>query len=302
MGRLDVTKPDTMGVFRILQRERFVRVAPLSIDDYRRFDAASALFHRYTHWSKTIRVVQVNETQLEVYLREVQSRTLGMNAANGDIGLILFEANRLLLNYLSAANMFIDHTKTFLKRRFGNHSSEATQYIAGTNKAYDGSFAYRFLTRLRSYALHCGVPIGLVEHTARHSSRTGSVSEELVLSFDVATLLRDYDGWSTVKAELGALRPTIRLDKQVYEYTRELEQLHVLAHDIQLPTLSNAAAAILAVLQPALSPELDAVVAQVVDDGPGFTSHRYEPPPWDAMRELNLLPGELNSAAHHKPD
>ncbi|OXB06262.1 hypothetical protein [Flavobacterium pectinovorum] len=74
----------------------------------------------------------------------------------------VLEANRLILNVIMGFKFFLDNAETYLKRNYGKESLIATDFIKLTNDCFDKSFAYRFLSKLRNYAIHLGFPLEVI--------------------------------------------------------------------------------------------------------------------------------------------
>lgn len=68
------------------------------------------------------------------------------------------KVERLVLELMSAFRAFLDHSETYLKRRYGKESKNFAIFKAATSKEYDNVFAYRFIYELRHYIQHCDFP------------------------------------------------------------------------------------------------------------------------------------------------
>jgi len=63
------------------------------------------------------------------------------------------------MNFLSSFQSFLDHSQTHLAH--ADTSGKWKQRFKDcTHSFFDTVFAYRFLSRLRHYAQHCGSPLG----------------------------------------------------------------------------------------------------------------------------------------------
>jgi len=72
---------------------------------------------------------------------------------------MIFNLNRLMLNFLSAFRTFLDHTQTNLDRTYGKESENFKIFKKTRSSYYDNYFSYRFLDKLRNYSQHMGMPI-----------------------------------------------------------------------------------------------------------------------------------------------
>lgn len=74
-------------------------------------------------------------------------------------------------------------------REYGDTSDEFKLLKRETSQAYDNHFEYRFLSALRNYAQHCGLPQGLAEMNATIGQPNS------LFSYFVRDDLLKYDGW-----------------------------------------------------------------------------------------------------------
>ena len=121
-----------------------------------------------------------------------------------------------VVNFLTSMRMFLDHTEAELKRRDTEDGSDRfTSWKAVCRAEYDDYFAYRFLYRFRNYIQHVGLPLSSM---SIHSSLddTGEVTGAVFIGESPHRLLEDYNGWSTVAAELQALSGDIDLSDQIH--------------------------------------------------------------------------------------
>jgi hypothetical protein len=79
---------------------------------------------------------------------------------------ITIQSNRRLYNFIGSFASYVDHTKTYIARKFGKNSAELDAFIKATNFHFGNTFGYRFLCKLRDYTLHCGMPMGNISATA----------------------------------------------------------------------------------------------------------------------------------------
>lgn len=126
--------------------------------------------------------------------------------------------NRRIINLLTTTRLFFDHTKRHLgAMNIGNLKDD---FIAATNRAYDGNFAYRLLEALRNHVQHRGLPLmGITRIDELNRSNPKNSFSELTVRFqlDIKGLLEDPDFKTTVANELQTfgvdsidLRPLIR--------------------------------------------------------------------------------------------
>lgn len=116
---------------------------------------------------------------------------------------LCLEMNRRLFNVLTSLRLYADYNETRFKRRFGKDSDEVAKLKTVLADAYDRSFSYRFLYKLRGYAQHCGLPIGHV--VARSQLQEDETAEhQLEVMFKTEALLEGGQSYwgSKVRADL----------------------------------------------------------------------------------------------------
>lgn len=128
---------------------------------------------------------------------EFATRTiaLGRGFAQPDrtkLGGVLMAA---VVNWLTAARMYLDHEQTNLKR--SSHASagqDLADFKQATALAYDSLPGYRFCYKFRNYVQHCGAPLARVKLSA--DSGTSKSPVQLVqFLLDRDALLTEYDAW-----------------------------------------------------------------------------------------------------------
>jgi len=130
--------------------------------------------------------------------------------------------NRLFLNYLSSIKTFIDHNDTNIKRRYGKDSDEVKEFTKITNYYFDNSFAYRFFSKLRNYAQHCGMPLQEFAISVTRTEENGYVGSS-ELGFSPKDLLENFDDWGRiVKEDLKKRSSNFPLAPLVEEMTQVL--------------------------------------------------------------------------------
>jgi hypothetical protein len=105
------------------------------------------------------------------------------------------------LNWLFSARIHIEHTEIQLKRRYGKNSEEFKTFDLATSREYDGRFGYSFMSRLRNFAQHYGLPplVGRI-----HADVDEDPQRWLELYFEKSRLL-GFKKWSSVRDEIEAI-------------------------------------------------------------------------------------------------
>ncbi|MCD6017553.1 MAG: hypothetical protein K0S53_674 [Bacteroidetes bacterium] len=182
---------DSMFNVRIISEEEFVRYTA-HISALRKMSSDESL---YT-------LVELNYNDLKNQIIKYESEFGGIHSISiPEFEKLMLNLNRLILNYLSAVRTYLDHTETRLKRTYGEKSNEMQNFKQYTNDAFDGYFSYRFLSKLRNYAQHCGLPSSSIEFSS--TSSEGKIISKLIMHFERDELLNNFSSWGKLKEELG---------------------------------------------------------------------------------------------------
>ncbi|CAF1802285.1 hypothetical protein [Bacillus subtilis] len=132
-------------------------------------------------------IIVRNGEELECYLETLEEKTMSEIQKEPDN--VIFESNRLFMNYLSMIRSYLDHIPSTLSKVIGPQAkNEFNEFLS---KVYDNYFEYRFIYRLRNLAQHFDLPINLL--------RTFQDCSYVKIGRD--HILR-YEKWSTVKKEI----------------------------------------------------------------------------------------------------
>jgi hypothetical protein len=192
-------------------------------------------------------VTQNDEDIIEMLnnsLKDLVAKSLNSwyNVKNDDNDPCFKNANRLLLNYLSSIRTFLDHSETFIKRKYGNKSKQFSDYKTIQSYFYDNSFAYRFFYKLRNYSQHIGIPIDIFYFTTKYNNENNSIKGTLKVAFDRDKLIHNYDSWGIVKKDLISQNQEFDLTPLIFEMThniREMEKNIEIIHKNELLKAAN---------------------------------------------------------------
>lgn len=113
---------------------------------------------------------------------------------------ITFEANRLLINYLSSLGMFIDYGEKHNKKHFGKEKME--EFTKKTHAFYDQHISYRFTALLRNYAMHYAFPLSNIIKSETRKSGVFASKEKLL----------QFKSWKHAKADIEKMPNDISLE------------------------------------------------------------------------------------------
>ena len=135
-----------------------------------------------------------NGEELERYLRDIKGEKDSEKPDH-----IIFEANRLLMNYLSMLKTYDDHISSALTKTYSVEVKN--DFKSFLSKMYDEFFMYRFIIRLRNFAQHFDIPI---------SSFTSDYNDNYVMMN--RDQLLNFEGWSTVKKEIQSMEKNMPVE------------------------------------------------------------------------------------------
>lgn len=169
---------------------------------------------------------------------------------------MVLDINRHLLNYLSSIRTFLDHTQTKLKKKCGDQSDGFKRFRDACSKSYDDSFSYRFLSKLRNYSQHCGMPLGVLTlHSEEKPPYSGHVYHSLKAKFSRDELLK-YDSWGTrISKEISELPSEFEIVPHVVEMMKCLEKINLVLLEEDLPELFRSAEFVEQLISPVQSTE-----------------------------------------------
>ncbi len=210
----------------------FFTIRELSGDEHASFRSHSATLIENYRDSQLFLAASMNH-EAYIALADQYSNQCAENAglAPSRMGgeFIILNLNRHIMNLLTAVRTFLDHTERNLKHRHGKDSEQFQAFKKATAEAYDGSFAYRFLYKLRNYVQHCGMPIGKMSINMQLGEETPpGVSQSLEVAFSRDSLLSNFDSWgSQIESELGSLPACFPIRPYITEMMTHVEKLQL---------------------------------------------------------------------------
>lgn len=167
--------------------------------------------------------------------------------------------NRRVVNLLSAARLYLDHTRHHLGKIESTVPSVKKNIEAAISAQYDECLGYRFMEALRNYVQHRGFPIHGVTYGA---SRTDHGTVYVVTPYiEWARLEEDGKFKATVLSELKSLGEKIDIRPFVREYMERLWNVHQMIRDNLQPVLKQS----------------DSLIRETIE------RYRNEPPVYDSI-------------------
>lgn len=179
----------------------------LSAGEFESFQAASIELGRFRRKRQLLELVHINYQIYQSVMADLTSEFIANPAVTFERGnSMVVRINCELLNLLSALRTFVDHAETALKREYGKESQQVNDFKAAASVEFDGNFSYRFMSQLRNFTQHCGLPLGELNFKANSDPPSSAVaSGSLEALFLRNYLLNNFDGWKMVKDELAKM-------------------------------------------------------------------------------------------------
>lgn len=200
-----------------------VPIKQLTQEEKDKLDSCISFVPFYYVCNEIWRITIESEKDFINYCKELEG-TERIYSEQEMVGL-LTTANKFLISFLSFMKTFVDVTSNAVAKK---SKADLTRFQTATNQAYDNSFSYRFLIRLRNYVIHHSMPITQIK------------SDEHGVEFRISRdQLLNYSGWSAVKNEIVNLPEQIDVAQYVEEANKEIDSLYFLALETVLPEVSK---------------------------------------------------------------
>jgi len=143
------------------------------------------------------------------------------------------------VNWLTSTRLFLDHTETDLKRRFGKDSPEVQRFKTATASAFDTKAGYRFSYKFRNYVQHCGLPLSQIDISPPDPGTPTRAVQSVALLVNKDELLSSYKEWGIVKRDLEAMPPRFPLLPLLSEAMEGLRDIYRELLEIRLSEALN---------------------------------------------------------------
>lgn len=178
---------------------------------------------------------------------------------------LVFDLNSRLALWLESFRLFLNHTETELKRRYGEHSEQWESWARTKSGVFDSHFAYRFMYHLRNY-LHVRMPISRISMRS-WEVEPGVVVGDLQVAFSRDQLLEGYKWHPKVREDLVTLDEDFPVLPLVQEMAGCIDQLMLGRLHIQLPNAVTASKLLEGFVQEALTEDSQPAMMRIIDLG-----------------------------------
>jgi hypothetical protein len=208
----------------IASNKEILEIRPLEDVEYQEIVIARTKLFKFAKKHELFRLADANYLEYKTVLNEY-SKIYRENANMADSYLeeMVFNLNRLVINFLSAVRTFQDHAETNLNRTHGKESESFKIFKKSCSLYFDNCFSYRFLYKLWNYSQHVGMPITGLETSSEsvhinplevdHMLRATTSKSDL-LKFDDWGKYRIYDKCGNYK-EIEIKNEISRLPDQI---------------------------------------------------------------------------------------
>ncbi len=206
----------------VIGSAKFVEIDP---EEYREITDARNLLLESLFIEQKFDLLIDNYLEFETVLLEIGARELVRGSGDwADFQDQRNHLNRRVVNLLSAARLYLDHTRHHLGNIESAVPGVRSSIEAAMSAQYDECLGYRFMEALRNYVQHRGYPIHGVTYSM---SRTDHGSVYVVTPhIEWAQLDEDGKFKATVLSELKVLGEKIDIRPFAREYMERLWNVH----------------------------------------------------------------------------
>lgn len=219
----------------------------LKVTEFKAIMNAINKLQDYKSNRQLINIVFLNNAEIHHFFSKafnelLQKSISWLGVKDQDLEEIQLHCNRMLLNYLSSARTYIDHSQHFLSARYGKDSRQLNKFKDLLSFNFDHNFSYRFFYKLRNYSQHCGVPIQEIKYVSEYERDNHEIRGHLAAFFQPQQLLMDYNSWGAlVKADLEQMQEPLELRPLCESMTAIMYNLNVNFGRIIAPETHKAA-------------------------------------------------------------
>lgn len=199
-------------------------IRPLSVHEVEIIDEAGKMLSTIKYYDNLF-VLALSEWEELNELLESHSRKTN-EGKTYDTHEFFLKINNTLINYLSNARKFIDHSEIKIYKDYGKNSPQSELWNDKKKMLYDGFFSYRFFYHLRHFTQHTGsMPL------SRFSQRIvpKKLGEDRVLEIEVSRdslLNASFDWNSGVKKEIKEMPQSFDITCYLLEHKVCLQDLY----------------------------------------------------------------------------
>lgn len=284
-----------------LEDKNWSYIRELTEAEFRSFKSGQEHLIEFDASRRLLPIVERNESEFKIELDHVRSELASLPKAEASIENearaldALDELNRRLVNYLTAFQVYLEHSRTRLARRYGRKSSELREFERWKLLAEQQEFSYRFIRTLRNYVQHCGMPIThLVASWQRDTPEDDAeIHSSIEVGFNSVTLLERYNKWGPVKSDLRQIEGYFAAWNPVETATAAIRQIDSNTVKAEYPRLVASYVDVVNTMEDALAKGQTPAIGLVEHIEPLENRRRVQAGfvnvPWNAMQNLGFV-------------
>lgn len=195
----------------------------LTKNEYEILVKVTKTLFEYKYFQRKMLEIQLNYQdyfdKVEYYtgwLKEKKFKNLDL-----EMDRVYVDLNRTFINFVTSFKVFMEHTESRLKKKYGKQSEEANEFKKITHENYDKYFSYRLFYHLRNFSIHYGYPIQNIEFSDDNKEK-----EYLLIPYFNKAKLLEYDKIKQkLLDDLNLKNHTFPVKHQMFEVQKCLEKL-----------------------------------------------------------------------------
>lgn len=185
-------------------------IAQTELDELNSAFSICGIYHAITQIEK---IVVQNGLDFKNFM--VPGNLHSMRVAKIDPVKLIFEANRLSLNYATSIKTYIDMEERILSSK--KSKAEISDFRNSCSQFYDHDKEYRFWVNFRNYVVHCEFPYCKYSETMGENCKVICTKEHLL----------KFNNWKHSKADIVAMNSEIDLPGMVYAMSSIVVALYI---------------------------------------------------------------------------
>lgn len=188
----------------------FRAIRELTAPESERYPGACQRLHEFHRTQDLIHLIAANSEEFRTAVDQLVQRAHSeRRSAYRQDSAESRNLQRLVVNYLTATRLYLDHRQTFLTRRYGESSAVLAAFNATRRDIHEAHPEYRFLYELRNYVQHCGMPLQVVRVTQRliPGDNSEAVHADVSIGFHRDMLLSEYGEWRHARSFIESQPP-----------------------------------------------------------------------------------------------
>ncbi|VVB94711.1 Uncharacterised protein [uncultured archaeon] len=232
-----------MNKYLVIQKEnKFIPIRELNHAEYEEYERAITCLTDFSGELQLFTIAYMNYKDYENILNQYFEEFTNIPSMSfSRIERMNLNINRYIMNFLSSIRSYLDLSETNLKKKNEKDSQRVRLFECACSNAYDNHFSYRFLSKMRNYAQHFGMPVGEISLQKSLIPGSNDVHHSFKVEFVRDELLR-YDKWGLpLKSEIQRLPPTFEITPHITIMMECIEAINFILIKDDLPEMIKSA-------------------------------------------------------------